>query len=260
MQALESLQYQAALAVTGAWKGSSTRKIYKELGWESLHHRRWFRRMTQFFKIMNGLTPQYLLDPIPVPRRHLFGRFATNDLYEFTCRNLRYLHSFYPDSVISWNSLGPEIRKIESISEFKKKLIETIRPHKAHPIFNVHDPENIKYIYQLRVGLSQLKSHKKKHNFRDTPTDICSCGTGVESTSHFLLFCPFFSIQRQALLSTISSILNSNSKTPDMSNLDNAAKVDTLLYGNENLNFLENKSVLTATIKYISSTGRLNQM
>ena len=79
MQALESLQYQAALAVTGAWKGSSTRKIYKELGWESLHHRRWFRRMTQFFKIMNGLTPQYLLDPIPVPRRHLFGRFATND-------------------------------------------------------------------------------------------------------------------------------------------------------------------------------------
>ena len=260
MQALESLQYQAALAVTGAWKGSSTRKIYKELGWESLHHRRWFRRMTQFFKIMNGLTPQYLLDPIPVPRRHLFGRFATNDLYEFTCRNLRYLHSFYPDSVISWNSLGPEIRKIESISEFKKKLLETIRPHKAHPIFNVHDPENIKYIYQLRVGLSQLKSHKKKHNFRDTPTDICSCGTGVESTSHFLLFCPFFRIQRQALFSTISSILNSNSKTPDMSNLDNAAKVDTLLYGNENLNFLENKSVLTATIKYISSTGRLNQM
>ena len=144
MLALESLQYQAALAVTGAWKGSSTRKIYKELGWESLHHRRWFRRMTQFYKIMNGLTPQYLLDPIPVPRRHLFGRFATNDLYEFTCLNLRYLHSFYPDSVISWNSLGPEIRKIESISEFKKKLLETIRPHKAHPIFNGHDPENIK--------------------------------------------------------------------------------------------------------------------
>ena len=68
MRALESLQYQAALAVTGAWKGSSTQKIYEELGWESLHHRRWYRRMTQFFKIMNGLTPQYLLDPIPVPR------------------------------------------------------------------------------------------------------------------------------------------------------------------------------------------------
>ena len=216
--------------------------------------------MTQFYKIMNGLTPQYLLDPIPVPRRHLFGRFATNDLYEFTCRNLRYLHSFYPDSVISWNNLGPEIRKTDSISEFKKKLLETIRPKKANPIFMVHDPENIKYIYQLRVGLSQLRSHKKKHNFRDTPTDICSCGTGVESTSHFLLLCPYFSIQRQALLSTIGSILNSNTKTPNISNLDNAAKVDTLLYGNENLNFLENRSVLTATIKYISSTGRLNQM
>ena len=83
MQALESLQYQAGLAVTGAWKGSNTLKIYDELGWESLHHRRYFRRITQIFKIMNGQTPQYLVDPVPVPRRHLFGRHPTNDLYEF---------------------------------------------------------------------------------------------------------------------------------------------------------------------------------
>ena len=32
MQALESTQYQAALAVSGAWKGSSRVKIYNELG------------------------------------------------------------------------------------------------------------------------------------------------------------------------------------------------------------------------------------
>ena len=50
MRALESVQYQAALAVTGAWKGTSTTKIYQELGWESLHHRRCFRRITQFYK------------------------------------------------------------------------------------------------------------------------------------------------------------------------------------------------------------------
>ena len=99
MRALESVQYQAALAVTGAWKGTSTTKIYQELGWESLHHRRCFRRITQFYKIMNGLTPQYLLDPIPMPRRHLFGRRITNDLYQFSWKNKRFLHSFYPDSV-----------------------------------------------------------------------------------------------------------------------------------------------------------------
>ena len=51
MKELESVQYQAALAVTGAWKGSSRLKLYKELGWESLHQRRYFRRITQFSRL-----------------------------------------------------------------------------------------------------------------------------------------------------------------------------------------------------------------
>ena len=38
---LESVQYSAALAVTGAWRGTNTDKIYEELGWESLYHRRY---------------------------------------------------------------------------------------------------------------------------------------------------------------------------------------------------------------------------
>ena len=36
MEKLESVQYSAALAITGAWKGTSRQKIYDELGWESL--------------------------------------------------------------------------------------------------------------------------------------------------------------------------------------------------------------------------------
>ena len=42
----ESVQYSAALAMTGAWRGTNTDKIYKELRWESLHHRKYYRRMT----------------------------------------------------------------------------------------------------------------------------------------------------------------------------------------------------------------------
>ena len=34
---LESVQYSAALAVTGAWRGTSQEKFYAELGWESLN-------------------------------------------------------------------------------------------------------------------------------------------------------------------------------------------------------------------------------
>ena len=207
---------------------------------------------------MNGLTPQYLLDPVPVPRRHLFGRHATNDLYEFTWRNFRFLHSFYPDSVLSWNNLGPEIRNLETLSDFKNKLLKTIKPHQAQSIFKIHDPENLKFVYQLRVGLSQLKSHKKNHNFQDTPTDICQCGTGMETTEHFLITCPNYVRQRETLISTMNPVLNS--KNQNLSSLDNAAKVKLLLYGSENLDIFENKSILNATINFIRSTERFNQV
>ena len=45
---LESLQYKATLAITGAIKGSSTEKIYEELGLRSLKSRSWCRK-NEFF-------------------------------------------------------------------------------------------------------------------------------------------------------------------------------------------------------------------
>ena len=47
---LEATQYSAALAVSGAWRGTSKCKLYEELGWENLYHRRWYRRLTHFSK------------------------------------------------------------------------------------------------------------------------------------------------------------------------------------------------------------------
>ena len=38
----ESVQHNAALAITGAIPGSSRVKLYQELGLESLHDRRWY--------------------------------------------------------------------------------------------------------------------------------------------------------------------------------------------------------------------------
>ena len=39
MVTLESTQYQADLAVSGAWKETNMEKIYNELGWETLDQR-----------------------------------------------------------------------------------------------------------------------------------------------------------------------------------------------------------------------------
>ena len=123
MNALERTQYQAALAVSGAWKGTNRVKIYEELGWETLDQRRMFRRLVQFYKIMNDLTPEYLKHPIPSLRGHLFGFRSSNVLRPISCRTDRYQKSYFPDSVMSWNNIGPELRSAKSLSIFKNNIL-----------------------------------------------------------------------------------------------------------------------------------------
>ena len=50
MEKTERIQYQATLAVTGAWQGSCRSKLDGELGWESSSGRRWCRRILQIHK------------------------------------------------------------------------------------------------------------------------------------------------------------------------------------------------------------------
>ena len=50
---LESTQYSAALAVSGAWRGTNTDKINEELGWEIICYRRWYRRLCHFYKLQS---------------------------------------------------------------------------------------------------------------------------------------------------------------------------------------------------------------
>ena len=62
---LESIQYNAALAITGAIRGTSKTKLYKELGLEFLKSRRWFRRLCTFYKSRTYNIPIYLADLLP---------------------------------------------------------------------------------------------------------------------------------------------------------------------------------------------------
>ena len=66
---LESYQYKAALAMTGAIKGSSTEKLYQELGIEHLRSRRWFRKLCLFYKMIKSKSPPYLFNLIPSSSR-----------------------------------------------------------------------------------------------------------------------------------------------------------------------------------------------
>ena len=66
MEKLESVQYSSALALTGTWGGTSREKLYTDLSWESLSSRKWSRRLTLFYKFVNNLSPEYIVNPIPL--------------------------------------------------------------------------------------------------------------------------------------------------------------------------------------------------
>ena len=66
---LESYQYKAALAMTGAIKRSSTEKLCQELGIEHLPSWRWFRKLCLFYKTIKGKSPPYLFEILPSSSR-----------------------------------------------------------------------------------------------------------------------------------------------------------------------------------------------
>ena len=80
MEKVERIQYQAALAVTGAWQGSSRVKLYDELGWESLSERRMWKSVLQIHKIVDRRTPSYLRDKMP-PNHAAINCFNRNVRY-----------------------------------------------------------------------------------------------------------------------------------------------------------------------------------
>ena len=62
---MESNQYNATLAITGAIRGTSREKLYQELGLESLKDRKWLRRLCYLYMVLSAKLPTYLYELIP---------------------------------------------------------------------------------------------------------------------------------------------------------------------------------------------------
>ena len=177
---LESIQYNPCLAVTGAIRGTSSEKLYQELGLESLKSRRWFRKLCHFYKILNEKSPSYLFDLIPNLNRVRETRHS-NNIPAIHTRHNYFKNSFFPSTISEWNNLDCKIRNSGSLSIFKKNLLNFIRP--ANSIFNFHIPYGIKLLTRLRLGLSHLRDHKFRHYFQDTLNPLCDCGNDTETTT-----------------------------------------------------------------------------
>ena len=167
MGMLEYVQYFAAMAVTGAPRGTSREKLYTDLDWESLNFRRWSRRLLLFFKIVNNLTPLYSKETIALLHWSNYSLCNQDVIGRIGARTEKFESSFYPHCLAQWNELDPELRHAPSVAVFKKKLLSVIRPP-AKSIFGISDPVGLSYLTQIRVGLSKSNLHKFLHNFRDT--------------------------------------------------------------------------------------------
>ena len=252
MTKLESVQYQAALIVTGAWQGSSKEKLYKELGWEFLCRRRWLRQLSLFFKIVNGRSPQYLNLKINLSSRL---RNLSKLIKNVHTRTKRYERSFYPSCIYSWNNiLTAEQRTATNSEQFKSTLNALIKPIKTDN-FGVSYKKDLKYLYQMRVGLSALKMHKYLHNFSDTNGTQCPFLDGTEDNFHFLIVCKKFYSERKVLFNTVYNVCGINLLLTPREKI-----VNLLLYGEPTFSKTVNKSILLATIEYVQSTGRLSKL
>ena len=128
MEKFEFVQYSAALAVSGKWKGTSREKFYKnKLGWESLNLRRWNRRIVLFFKIVNNLTPEKKAANSTASTIYRLRRQAT--IGQIRTITTSFVSSFYPNCLSEWNKLDSEIRQLLTLACLKRSFIHSLVPY-----------------------------------------------------------------------------------------------------------------------------------
>ena len=81
---------------------------------------------------------------------------------------------------------------------------------------------------------------------------MCSCSSGIETTTYFFLHYANFNTHRQTLFDKIATI-DANMMTENEDRI-----VNTLLFGKSNSENSLNKAMLNASIEFILSTERFS--
>ena len=245
-QKLESFQYNTYLAITGGIRGSSREKLYQELGLESLQQRRWYRKLCSFYWVFKNESPRYLFNLVPIRNPAYSTRNHVNIPLFKTNHNF-FKISFFPSTIIEWNNLDPNLRNSDTYGNFKNTILKFIRSS-PNSVFECHNPEGIKFLTKLCLGLSHPLKHKFKHSFQDSLKPVYKCSAEVESASHFMLYSPIYNNYRFSLLCTIRNI---DCKLLEMTD---SSLTQTLLYGNPSFDIITNSLILNATMDFILST------
>ena len=115
---IESVQYNTALAITRAIRGTSREKLYQELDFEYLTDRRYCRRLCFFYKIINEQTAPYLKDILAETKSSLHNLRSTRAFDTPAARTERFHSSFFPYCLTQWNKPEPGIQNLPSLQSF----------------------------------------------------------------------------------------------------------------------------------------------
>ena len=172
------------------------------------------------------------------------GSSQIDSISNIKTRNNCFRNSFFSPTITKWNKLDRDIRNSDFLSDFKLPLLKFVRPV-ASDVFEINNPNDLKLLTRLRLGLSLLRYHKSRHNFQDCISLLCVCGLQIETTTHFLLHYLLFQSARQSLLINIKKIDESILKKHD------ELITKTLLYGCDKFDLSCNKSIISGTIEFI---------
>ena len=138
---IESVQYNAALAITGAMKGCSCEKLYQELGLEYLYRRRWARRLCLFYNVFSTGQPSYIYDLLPPMRS---SRRHVNSFNLVSGKSEYFKNSFIPNVIYEWSKLDPNIRSSASCNLFCNTFMKFIRSVQIKT-FNINDSVGVTF-------------------------------------------------------------------------------------------------------------------
>ncbi|MCG8113032.1 MAG: reverse transcriptase domain-containing protein [Candidatus Thiodiazotropha taylori] len=236
---LEKIQNEAARIVTGATKLVSIDALRSETGWETLSSRRKKHKLQMFFKMKNGLAPNYLSSLVPPSVGNTSAYQLRNALNISTVHasSQLYYNSFLPSVIRDWNDLPDEVRNSTSSDSFKRKLNANVGTPPKYYLFG----NRLGQIYhaRLRTNCSALNQHLFSKNIVDNP--LCVCGS-IEDTHHFMFICNRYGNHRQTLLDTVSMFCRPT--------------LNLLLFGSSELSLIQNKQVFLAVQDFLLKTKR----
>ena len=121
---LEMVQSKVACFVFNSFaRNSSVTALLKKLNWTTLENRRNHTKMTMFYKIINVIVSidfsHHLQSSSSTTRSH------SQRFIPISTTVNRYHHSFLPSFIRMWNTLPIEIVSMNSVDDFKTKLLCT---------------------------------------------------------------------------------------------------------------------------------------